>query len=158
MTGHGIDTIRGVLLTALDNQTLAGLTHLVLTLTQCCDPLSLTSPSAAAACIDGAFIVVPVNMRTVAGTTPQAVNGTVQRKWEVTYSVQWSFNESGCVGEKLSVDLLKAIDAVIRLANAALEPQSGTNYNVVSTSAVKPTRVGNILIYEVQYVCKFDFT
>lgn len=153
-------TIRQVIIDALDGQTLAGMTHLTaVKLSQSCDPLSLVSPSAAAECVDGGFVVIPGNGRTVSGTTPQSSGGTVQRMWEVPFVIRWSLDLNAVNLEKLGIDLLKIPAAVRRLVDAALEPQTGTNYNVVSISEATPVRQsgGSILIYEVTYAVKFTF-
>lgn len=158
--GHTAAEIRATIIAALENQTLAGMTYnTTLKLTQSCDPLSLTSPSAAIECVDGGFVVVPGTGRTIAGMTPMISGGTVQRMWEVPFSIKFSIDTSAYDGEKLSVDLLKFPAAVRRLVDAALEPQTGANLNVTTISEAPPVRQagGSILIYEVTYAIKFAF-
>jgi hypothetical protein len=152
-------TIRNVIINALDGQTLAGLTYMTVKLSQSCDPLSLTSPSAAVECIDGGFVVIPGTGRTVSATTPHSTYGTVQRQWEVPFIVRWSLDLNGVALEKLSVDLYKIPAAVRRLIDAALEPPVGTSYNVTSISESAPARQagGSILTFEVTYAIKFTF-
>lgn len=157
--GTSAATIRQVIIGALDGQTLAGMTYLTaIRMTPSCDPLSLTSPSSAAQCVDGGFIVIPGAGRTVSGLTPRASNSTVQRMWEVPFVIRWSLDLNGVNQDRLSVDLLKIPAAVRRLVDAALEPPVGVNYNVVSISESTPSRqAGSILVFEVTYVIKFAF-
>lgn len=160
LQGTTVSVIRQVIIDALEGQTLAGMTHLTqITLRESCDPLSLVSSSAAAGCVDGGFIVVPGTGRTVSATTPYAAAGTVQRIWEVSFSVRWGLDLNGIQSEKLSVDLYRIPAAVRRLIDAALEPSVGANYNVTSITESTPARQsgGSILIFEVVYVIKFPF-
>ena len=158
LQGTTAATVRQVIIDALEGQTLTGMTYLTgIQLSQSCDPLSLTSPSAAAACVDGGFTVLPGAGRTVAASTPHSGSGTVQRIWEIPFIVRVSLDLNSINLDKLSVDLLNVPAAIRRLIDAELEPTVGTNYNVTSITEAAPSRTGSILIYEVTYVIKFPF-
>ena len=151
--------IRAVIIGALEGVTLSGMTYnTTLKLTQSCDPLSLTSPSAAIECVDGGFIVLVGPCRTTSGVKRQTSGGYVQRQWLAPFIIRFSVETTAYDGEKLSVDLCKIPNAVIRLVNAALEPQSGANYTIESISKSTPVRTGAILIYEVTYAVSYWFT
>lgn len=159
IAGRDDAEIRAVIITALDGQTLAGMTYnTTLKLTQSCNPLSLTSPGATAECVDGGFIVLVGSSRTTSGVRRQTSGGYVQRQWPDPFIIRFSVDVSAYDEYKLSVDLYKIRNAVLRLVNAALEPQSGTNYTIESVSKAPPVQTGNILIYEVTYVVSYWFS
>jgi hypothetical protein len=153
MYGRRTADIRSVIQTALNGQALSGLTHLTVTLTKSSDPLTLLTPGGVVECIDGAFTVIP-RSRTGAAMTPQTTGGRTQRIVTHTFAIQWAVNVGTCDLDKLDTDLIVISDAVIDLIDAALEPQSGAQYNVTEWSTIPPMRNGDYLIYEVQYVVK----
>lgn len=153
LSGTRAATLRATVLAALSGQSLTGLTYLTVTLTPSSDPLDVLTPTGALECQDGALVVL-VRSQTTQAATPQTTGGRVQRWWQHTLTVRWAVAVLGLDGHKVSDDLQRVTDAVIDLVEAALEPQSGANLNVVSGAFGPPTRRGDFLIYEVTYACR----